>query len=258
MERRRLQQEARHFQMERELLRHRFVTFVSHQLKAPLVAIHQYLDVLKRLGDAPEAAEHRAEWLDRCLKRAEDMQSLIHDWLTLAQIEAGALARRHEPVDVATLLEPIPDTYQPMAAVSQLALECEPPREPLVVIGDASALAVLLDNLITNAIKYNHAGGSIHVGASRCMGEVCITVRDTGQGIPEDALPFIFDEFFRVGAQGEAKATSGTGLGLPICKRIAAEMGGTIEVQSAPGQGSTFTVRLPDGSATTNQPGAQA
>jgi signal transduction histidine kinase len=257
MERRRLQQESRHFQIERELLRHRFVTFVSHQLKAPLVAIHQYLDVLKRLGDAPEAAEHRAEWLDRCLKRAEDMQALIHDWLTLAQIEGGALARRHEPLDVAAVLVPIPDTYQPMAAAAQLGFECEPPPAGLNVIGDASAIAVLLDNLITNAIKYNRPGGSVHVSARSGAGEVCIIVRDTGLGIPAECLPFVFDEFFRVGGAGEGKHIAGTGLGLPICKRIAAEMGGTIEVQSKLGQGSTFTVRLPAGSATAIQTGVQ-
>lgn len=256
MERRRLQQESRRFQLERELLRHKFVTFVSHQLKAPLVAIQQYLDVLRRLGDAPEAAEHRAEWLDRCLKRAEDMQTLIHDWLTLAQVEGGALARRREPLDVAALLLPVPDTYQPVAAAAQLTLTCELPVEPLPIVGDASALSVLLDNLITNAIRYNRPHGSIRVSASRCAGEVCIAVEDTGRGIPEECLPFLFDEFFRVGpAEGETTRPSGTGLGLPICRRIAAEMGGTIEVRSVPGQGSTFTVRLPAGGATSSHPG---
>jgi signal transduction histidine kinase len=256
MERRRLQQESRRLQLERELLRRKFITFVSHQLKTPLVAIHQYLDVLRRLGDAPAAAEKRADWLDRCLKRTEEMQALIHDWLTLAEAEGGALTRHHEPVDLGNLLQQIALTYEGLVAAQQLTLSCTVRPGTLVVNADPHALNVLFDNLVTNAIKYNRAGGSITVEGAEAAGEIVVSVSDTGYGIPEDARPFLFDEFFRVGGSA-ASSVSGTGLGLPICKRIVSELGGTITIASEIGTGSTFTVRLPVGSATPPQPGAQ-
>lgn len=255
LERRRLQQESRRLQLERELLRRKFITFVSHQLKTPLVAIHQYLDVLRRLGDTPAAAEKRDDWLDRCLHRTEEMQELIRDWLTLAEAEGGALTRHREPVDVGQLLQQIVLTYEGLVSSSELTLHCAIEPGTLVLQADRQAFSVLFDNLITNAIKYNRPGGSITVYGTEEAGEIRVSVADTGIGIPEDARPFLFDEFFRAGGTA-ARRTSGTGLGLPICRRIVTELGGTIEVTSETGSGSTFTVRLPVGSATSPQPGA--
>ncbi|HSL72622.1 MAG TPA: ATP-binding protein, partial [Longimicrobiales bacterium] len=105
-------------------------------------------------------------------------------------------------------------------------------------------LSVLLDNLIVNGIKYNRDHGRVTVSISRGNGEVVIAVTDTGVGIPQKYRGAIFDEFFRIREDG-APQPSGTGLGLPICKRIAAELGGTIEVESTENVGSTFRVRLP-------------
>jgi len=256
MERRRLQQESRRLQLERELLRRKFITFVSHQLKTPLVAIHQYLDVLRQLGDSPTAAEKRDDWLGRCLERTQEMQALIHDWLTLAQAEGGALTRQREPVDVGQLLRQIVLTYEGLVSAGQLTLSNGIEPGTIVLPADRQALSVLFDNLITNAIKYNRPGGSITVHGGEDSGEIWVSVTDTGRGIPEEAQPFLFDEFFRVG-DTTARRTSGTGLGLPICRRIVTELGGTITVKSEAGSGSTFTVRLPVGSATAPQPGAQ-
>jgi two-component system phosphate regulon sensor histidine kinase PhoR len=103
---------------------------------------------------------------------------------------------------------------------------------------------VLFDNLITNAIKYNKPGGRATVTGSLSGGEVIIAVADTGVGIPEQYRPFLFDEFFRIKGEG-VKRTEGTGLGLHISKKIVSEMGGSIEVESQAGMGSTFRVRLP-------------
>lgn len=255
LERRRLQQESRHFQLERELLRRKFITFVSHQLKTPLVAVHQYLDVLRRLGDSPAAAAKRDEWLDRCIHRTEEMQALIQDWLTLAEAEGGALTRRREPLDLVPVLRGILETYETLAAARDIRLSCDAPEGRHILHGDPSAVSVLLDNLVTNAIKYNREGGSVRVELEQDAGELRVRVIDDGPGIPEEARAFLFDEFFRIG--GSANHPSGSGLGLPICKRIVSEMGGVIEVSSELGRGSTFTVRLPDGSAGSTQPGVQ-
>jgi two-component system sensor histidine kinase/response regulator len=244
LERRRLQMTARRAEMERELLKRRFVTFVSHQLKSPLVAIHQYLDVLKRLGDSEDARAKRVEWLDRCLKRSEELQGIITDWLTLAQMEGETLSRQRVGVDLNDIIPGTVKTYEEMAAADNISLGVTIPDEDCVVLGDRSCLAVLFDNLIVNAIKYNKPGGTVSVTAERVDGEVVVSVADTGVGIRPEYRERLFDEFFRV-KDSRIKKTTGTGLGLPICKRIVSEHEGSIEVESEPDIGSTFRVRLP-------------
>jgi signal transduction histidine kinase len=241
---RRLQLVSRRCELDRELLRRRFVTFVSHQLKTPLVAVHQYLDVLRRLGDTPEAAARRAAWLDRCLARTDEMQRLIEDWLTLARLESGTLVRQRVRVDLRETLPRILAGHEAAAAGRQVTVGLDLPDGACPVRGDPTCLGVLFDNLIANAIKYNREGGCVRVGAKPVAGEVIVTVADTGVGIPADALPFVFDEFYRARQPAGARV-EGTGLGLPICRRIATELGGAIDVESTEGVGSRFRVRLP-------------
>jgi signal transduction histidine kinase len=243
-ERRQLQLTSQQCEVERELQRRRFVTFVSHQLKTPLVAVHQYLDVLRQLGEAPEAAEKRQEWLSRCLVRTDELRRLIDDWLTLAQLEGGLLGRQRTRVDVGETITSVLRTYEGLGPRDGITLTAEVPA-PCPVHGDPTCVGVLIDNLVANAVKYNRPGGQVMVRVQRAAGEVIIEVADTGIGVPADALPRLFDEFFRVRQPGAPKV-EGTGLGLPICRRIAAEMGGVIEVESTEGVGSTFRVRLPD------------
>ncbi|HET7039946.1 MAG TPA: HAMP domain-containing sensor histidine kinase [Gemmatimonadales bacterium] len=241
---RRLTIESRRAELERELQRRRFVTFVSHQLKTPLVAVHQYLDVLRRLGDGPEAAAKRAEWLDRCLVRTEELQRLIDDWLTLAQLEGSSLIRRRTRVDLKQVLPAMLEGYRRMAAGERVTVDAELPDDAYPVRGDPTCIGVLFDNLLGNAVKYNRRGGSVRVCAARAPGEVVVEVRDTGIGIPAEALPLVFDEFYRARKPNGVRV-EGTGLGLPICRRVVTEMGGTIEVESTEGTGSVFRVRLP-------------
>jgi two-component system sensor histidine kinase/response regulator len=244
LERRRLALEAHRQEIEREVMRRRFVTFVSHQLRTPLVAIHQYLAVLKTLDDSEEMRERQQEWLDRCLKRTEEMQSIIQDWLTLSQLERGSLAHERVRVDLRQVVGETLETYEEMAQAEKVTLESRLPENTCIVGGDRNCLAVLFDNLIVNAINYNKPGGRVTVEGEQTGGEVLIAVSDTGIGIPEQYCQRIFDEFFRVKGE-DAKNSTGTGLGLPICRRIVHEMGGAISVESQEGAGSTFRVRLP-------------
>ncbi len=244
LERRRLLQATKRHEQERELMRRRFVTFVSHQLRTPLVAVHQYLDVLKRLPPGPEAEAKRAEWVERCLVRTDEMQQLIRDWLTLAEAEGGSLARERVEVDVVAVLRSLLERYASYAEEAGVVLAGELPEAVVPVLGDATALSILFDNLLVNAIKYNRPGGRVTVSVVFPDGEAVVAVADTGIGVPEEYREAIFDEFVRVKGEG-AKKTTGTGLGLPICKRIAGELGGVIELESQAGVGSTFRVRLP-------------
>ncbi len=243
LERRKLALEAQRLELDRALMRRRFVTFVSHQLQTPLAAVHQYLDVLQRLEDSPDAARKRREWFDRCLKRTEEMQALIRDWLTLARVEGHRLMGERVRVDLNAILPNILSTCSELAAGSGVTLEERLPEGACPVAGEAGCLTALFDNLIVNAIKYNKPGGRVTVAVEPAPGEVVISVADTGIGISQEHRRLLFEEFFRV--EGAGKKTSGTGLGLAICRRIVAELGGSISVESEVGAGTTFTVRLP-------------
>ncbi len=243
LERRRLVVESQQCEIERELMKRRFVTFVSHQLKTPLVAVHQYLEVLQRLEGKPDADAKRPEWIERCLVRAREMRTLIDDWLTLSQLEGGVLSRHKTHLDLRELLAHVVDEHADLAAQVDVRLGLSD-GPPLPVHGDRTCLTVLFENLIANGVKYNRPGGSVRVEGAIESGEVVVAIADTGVGIPAGDLAFLFDEFYRV-RRGVADAVAGTGLGLPICRRVAHEMGGTIEVESTEGAGSTFRVRLP-------------
>lgn len=244
LERRSLLLRARRAEMERELLKRRFVTFVSHELKTPLAAIHQYLDVLRQVGDKPQVGINRAEWLDRCLCRTTEMQEIIDDWLTLARMESETLSRRRITVDLGRIIPDILRTYEEMARARGISLNAELHGDSYLVEGDPNCLTVLLDNLMVNAIKYNRPEGKVVVSAESKDGEVTVSVADTGIGIPEECQGRLFDEFFRV-KDPACENVTGTGLGLPICKRIVSELGGCIEVESQVDVGSIFRVRLP-------------
>lgn len=239
LERRSLVLRGREAETEREALKRRFVSFVSHQLQSPLSAVHQYLDVLKRLEESGDAAKRRA-WYDRCLTRIEDLQALIRDWLTLAKLEGGRLAERRERVALAPLVEAALAGFAGQAAAAGVSLESRLAAGDCAVSGDPAAVGALLDNLVSNAVKYNRPGGRVTVAVECAGGELEIAVSDTGVGISEEARPRLFEEFFRADPE-----KSGTGLGLAICRKVAADMGGGIAVESAEGEGTTFRVRLP-------------
>lgn len=244
LERRRLLLDASRAEMERELMKRRFVTFVSHQLKTPLVAVHQYLEVMARMEESGQPVEQRKQWLQRCLNRTHEMQEIIEDWLTLARIEGGALVGKSDEVELKGVIAEIVDSYAPMAAAEGVTLAVDMTGEHYVARGDHNSFSVLFDNLIVNAIKYNRPGGSVTVTGRWERGELVICVADTGVGVAAEDVPLLFEEFFR-GSDPAGRTTSGTGLGLPICRRILSELGGRISVTSTVGTGSVFRVELP-------------
>jgi signal transduction histidine kinase len=244
LERRTLLRETRQLREDQDQLRRRFVTFVSHQLQSPLSATRQYLTILKSLGDHADVAAKRDEWLDRCLDRTAELQDLIRDWLTLSRIESGTLVRSSEPVDIRDVVPTVLASCEDMAAAQHVELIAELPSEVCPVLADRSALGVLLDNLVSNAIKYNRPHGTVTVSLALQGNEIALSVADTGIGISEKHREFLFNEFFRAHTD-KTDNISGTGLGLAICKRITSELGGAIEVDSTEGVGTTFRVLLP-------------
>ena len=237
-------QQLRH---EKEAAERRFVTFVSHQLKSPLAAIRQYLDVLlfTSAQDLPPTA---LQWISRSQTRTGEMLAMIDDWLALAKLERGRLGEQDASTNLCEIVAQVKEATQPQAEAAQIDLTAELPRESVLVRGDAISLATVVSNLVANAITYNRPGGRVTVSVAAGDRMATLEVRDTGIGIPEDCLPRIFEEFYRVGRE-RGRDVPGTGLGLALCRRIVTELGGTIEVASTPGQGSTFTVRIPIGQA---------
>jgi two-component system phosphate regulon sensor histidine kinase PhoR len=224
-------------------MRRDFVANVSHELKTPLAAIRGYAETLYdgALGEPATAAR----FTERILRQCRRLQALLDDLLTLSRLESLERTPAHEPVDLAAIVHRAVDLVSSAAGEKQVALVLEEPPAPLPpVSGDAEGLERLVVNLLDNAVKYNRPGGEVAVRLAREGGETLLEVRDTGIGIPQDALPRIFERFYRVD-KGRAREEGGTGLGLAIVKHVAQAHGGQIEVVSRMGQGSTFRVRLP-------------
>lgn len=257
-ERWRLVRESQQLREEKAAAERRIATFLSHQLKTPLAAAKQYLDVLL-FTSRQDLPENACDWIARSQARLQEMVGLIDDWLLLARVSHGGTARPDASAELAAVVAGVVQSAAALAERAHVTVRTE--LEPAVppVSGDATSVATVIANLVVNGIKYNHAGGDVVVRIARDGDRARVDVADTGIGIPEASLPKIFDEFYRVGAgeahagqahageahAGEAHETQGSGLGLAICRRIVEELGGSIAVTSTPGRGSTFTVLLP-------------
>jgi signal transduction histidine kinase len=172
---------------------------------------------------------------------------LIERMLDLSRIEAGAPELSAEPVDLSAILEQVGQDVTPQAQAKGLELRVDQPGDGPIVLGDPMRIRQILLNLASNAVKFTERG-SVHISAQANGDGVDVTVRDTGIGIADEALPYIFEEF-RQADNGAMRRYEGAGLGLAISRRLAEQMGGSISVTSRPGEGSTFTLHLDRGSA---------
>lgn len=238
-----LAHESKRLRLEKELAERRIITFLSHQLKSPLAAATQYLDVLL-FTSGEELAPGARTWITRSRVRLQEMVAMIDDWLTLANVERGGVSHRDASSELAAVIPQVTQAAAPQAERSQVTMATDVEAAIPPVCGDSTSVATVISNLVINGIKYNRPSGHVTVRAVRDGETARVDVADDGIGIPEESLPRIFDEFYRVGS-GEARNIPGSGLGLAICRRIVQELGGTIEAASTLGSGSTFTVRLP-------------
>ena len=217
----------------------RFTADASHELRTPtsVVLAQSELALAK-----PRSPEEYREALGACYRAAKRMESLVDGLLTLARMDAGQLELRHEPVDLRELVESSVALLKPLADQKRIELRCE--LQTVQVTGDAERLGQVVANLLNNAITYNHEGGQVRLHLAAEEHNAILTVADTGIGIGETDLPKIFERFYRVD-QARTGSSGGVGLGLAICQEIVGSHGGTIDVASVVGEGTTFTVRLP-------------
>jgi heavy metal sensor kinase len=213
---------------------------ISHELRTPVAALLTTIDVALKKPRKPE--EYR-EVLAECRDSGQQISQLVERLLTLARIDAGVDRVRVEKVDVAALAEQCTALVRPLAEARGLTLRLHSNGEA-VLDADPGKLREVLTNLLHNAIEYNRPKGSVDLSVARYNGTLRVEVRDTGVGIAPEARAHIFERFYRADPSRHAEGLH-AGLGLAIVKGYVDLMGGSIDVQSAPGQGSTFRVELP-------------
>jgi signal transduction histidine kinase/CheY-like chemotaxis protein len=218
-----------------------FLTSMSHELRTPLNAIIGFSDLMR--GELPDGDRRLvpAEWIDNIHTSGRHLLDLINDVLDLAKIEAGRLELHPEPVDLAGVLAETVAALRPLALRKGVHLDAE--TLPVTVRADRLRLRQILNNLVSNAIKFTPAQGSVRLTGARADGEVLVTVVDTGVGIAPEDQELIFEQFQQVGDRSANQA--GTGIGLALTRRLVEAHGGSIGLESEVGHGSRFTVRLP-------------
>jgi PAS domain S-box-containing protein len=221
-------------------LKDEFVALVSHELRTPLTSIRGYLELI---SEDTNLTGEQTRFLDTIDRNAQRLQRVVGDLLFVAQVEAGKLSLEQGAVDLNAIAEEAVHAAQPSAAAKSIALTIELDDLPTIQ-GDRARLAQVLDNFISNAIKFTPSGGAVSVTTQLLPGEVEVVVCDTGMGIPSGELPLLFQRFFRA-ERATAGAIPGTGLGLAIAKAIVTGHGGRIRVESEDGAGTTFRVTLP-------------
>jgi PAS domain S-box-containing protein len=225
---------------ELDRLKDEFVALVSHELRTPLTSIRGYLELISEDANLTEEQQTFVETIDR---NAQRLQRVVGDLLFVAQVEAGKLTLEQGAVDMNTMVEEAVQAAQPSADAKSISLRIELGVLP-VIRGDRARLAQVLDNFVSNAIKFTPTGGRVSVTTCALPGEIEIIVSDTGMGIPANELPLLFQRFFRA-ERATSGAIPGTGLGLAIAKAIVTGHGGRIRVESTEGAGATFRVILP-------------
>lgn len=243
-----------------EAVRRDFVANVSHELKTPLTSIRGYIETLLGDDDVPEAT--RRQFLEVVHKNADRLHRIIEDLLDLSRLESGGWRPEMHEVDALAAVE---DVWSACSArAEERGITFVPPAAAATVYSDAGGLRQVLSNLLDNALRHTPDGGRIEVRVSRtepkaghrvaggnggrgvhdAAGFVTFEVRDTGTGIPSDALDRIFERFYRVDPS-RSRTDGGTGLGLSIVKHLVERMGGDVRAESELGKGTTIRFRLP-------------
>jgi heavy metal sensor kinase len=220
----------------------RFSANAAHELRTPLNALRSRLEVTLEQARTPD--EYRTA-LAETAEQVASLSEAVHAMLRLAQSEAGLPAEHRVPVDVDALVGDVVEFFEPLASEQGLALELGP-LEGASVVGEPAWLHQCVANLVDNAIRYTPKGGRIRVSVARDdRGEaVLVRVVDTGVGIDDAELERIFEPYHRV-RSANGSGVTGSGLGLPLAREIARAHDGDVTVESEPGRGSTFEVRLP-------------
>ncbi|WP_243060983.1 cell wall metabolism sensor histidine kinase WalK [Nocardioides sp. SR21] len=223
-------------------VKNEFIALVSHELRTPLTSIVGYAQLLE---DDPGLSGTARKQLAAIERNAERLRRLVGDLLDVAQHDAGAVGFDRDRIDLVEIVRDAVDARTSVAEGSGVVISLAV-AERVVIVGDGQRIAQVVDNLVSNAVKYTLSGGAVQVRLAAEGGHAVLEVSDTGLGIDPGDVEHLFDRFFR-SREAESRAIAGAGLGLSIAKDIVEGHGGRIEVESEPGRGSVFRVRLPVG-----------
>jgi signal transduction histidine kinase len=236
----RLSESLRMLEADRDRLRE-FVADVSHELRTPIAALRAFTE-LQRDGQVDDATRH--EFLDRSSEQISRLDWMSTNLLDLSRIDAGIFPLDIRPGDLRDPIRSVVEAHAELAEQRGVSLVSEVPSSPVMLSFDRERIVQLLNNLVGNGLKFTPRGGQVRVLLRDLPEGALLEVRDSGPGILAAELPHVFERFFRGTNVGDARA-SGSGLGLAIARSIVEMHGGQIEVASAIGEGSAFTVRLP-------------
>ena len=248
-----LARRARDLAEEKRRVRFEFIRVLGHELKAPLAAVDSYLELVQDRTLGTDIDKYDTI-VDRSRLRIEQMRNLIVDLLDMTKIESGSRVRRIEEVDLAEVAAASIELMQPRAAERQIALNLHA-AGPVVLAADRTEIEIILNNLVSNAVKYNRDGGTVDVTVEPAGDGATLKVADTGIGMTPADQAKLFGEFARIRTH-KTKNILGSGLGLSIVKRLVTIYDGRIDVDSTPDVGTTFTASLkpatlePDAGAT--------
>jgi signal transduction histidine kinase len=223
-------------------LKSRFLSYMSHEFRTPLGAIRSIARLLLDRMDGPLSGEQEKQVVF-IQQSALELTELVNDLLDLAKIEAGRLSISPAWFEMVDLFAALRGMFRPLLEDGQVALVFEEPPTIQPIFSDDKKLSQILRNFISNALKFTPVG-TVRVGAQVEGDAVTFSVSDTGIGIPPEHHASIFEDFTQVDSPLQRK-WRGTGLGLSLCKKLADVLGGSVSMESAPGQGSTFQVTLP-------------
>jgi signal transduction histidine kinase len=242
LEHRILKMETKRLREEKERMEKNFITFVSHEMRSPLVVIQQYIESLKVIaGDRFD--KEATDIIERCGRRIESLAEMIEHWLDISRIEEGTFTQKKDPLNLSNLIARSAEEMSPLCKERGITLQIKAPESAPIIVGDEESLTRVFTNIIGNAIKYTPEGGKITITVENDEYYVTVIIADTGSGIPADKLPFIFEPFFRV--RGKDERHRGSGLGLTFCKKIMDSHGGEIGATSREGEGTTFVLKFP-------------
>ena len=221
--------------------RRELVANVSHDLRTPLASLQGYLETLS-LKKELLSNEEQHTYIDIALQHCNRLQKLISELFELSTLENQGAQLHFEAFSMSELIQDVSQKFQLEAQNKNIQMSVDIPNQPAMVSADISLIQRVLENLIENAIKYTPDGGNIHINLDNGNNKVATSITDTGQGIPSEDLPHIFERFYRV---DKHRQTEGTGLGLAIAKRIIQLHDSNIDVVSFPNTGTTLSFNLP-------------
>ncbi len=221
----------------------RFLNMMSHELRTPLGAIGGYAALLEE-GIYGALTEEQSKYIARIRHNQAHLLQLVNELLDLGKIESGAFELRLDAVPVQTVVESAHTMIEPQIRARDLQLQVEVADPGLRFHADRERVEQIVLNLLSNAVKFTPPGGSVRIMVAPEADKICLGVRDTGVGIPDDKLEIVFEAFYQVEAS-RSRAYGGTGLGLSISRQLARAMGGDLTVKSELGKGSTFSLSLP-------------